>query len=112
LKTECCFERISLQWPKLMAYAIGIIQNADSLTLGQKRDILYNNAARFLWLDSKSPKGSDRISGVLQLTLAEGVGWAPHRLPPQPTWITTCQTSAELPVLRTVGMTAYDGHSK
>lgn len=42
-----------LQWPKLMAYSIGIIQNADYLTPGQKRDILYNNAVRFLRLNSK-----------------------------------------------------------
>jgi len=40
-----------LVWPKLMAYSIGVIQNADYLTPGQKRDILYNNAARFLRLD-------------------------------------------------------------
>ena len=38
-------------WPKLMAYSISIIQNADYLTPEQKRDILYNNAARFLRLD-------------------------------------------------------------
>jgi predicted TIM-barrel fold metal-dependent hydrolase len=44
-----------LVWPKLMAYSIGIIQNADYLTPAQKRDILYNNAARFLRLD---PAGS------------------------------------------------------
>jgi predicted TIM-barrel fold metal-dependent hydrolase len=37
-----------LLWPGLMAYSIGIIQNADYLTGEQKRDILYNNAARFL----------------------------------------------------------------
>jgi predicted TIM-barrel fold metal-dependent hydrolase len=37
-----------LVWPKLMAYSISIIQNADYLTPEQKRDILYNNAARFL----------------------------------------------------------------
>lgn len=37
-----------LLWPGLMAYSIGIIQNADYLTPEQKRDILYNNAARFL----------------------------------------------------------------
>ena len=42
-----------LIWPKLMSYSIGIIQNADYLTVQQKRDILYNNAARFLRLDSK-----------------------------------------------------------
>jgi hypothetical protein len=44
-----------LAWPKLMAYSIGIIQNADYLTTDQKRDILYNNAARFLRLE---PAGS------------------------------------------------------
>jgi hypothetical protein len=42
-----------MEWPKLMAYSIGIIQNADYLTPEQKRDILYNNAARFLRLDQK-----------------------------------------------------------
>jgi len=40
-----------LIWPKLMAYSISIIQNADYLTPQQKRDILYNNAARFLRID-------------------------------------------------------------
>jgi uncharacterized protein len=44
-----------LVWPKLMAYSISIIQNADYLTPEQKRDILYNNAARFLRLDTKTP---------------------------------------------------------
>ena len=39
-------------WPKLMAYSIGVIQNADYLTPEQKRDILYNNAVRFLRLDT------------------------------------------------------------
>ncbi len=41
-----------MEWPKLMAYSISIIQNADYLTPEQKRDILYNNAARFLRLDT------------------------------------------------------------
>jgi predicted TIM-barrel fold metal-dependent hydrolase len=41
-----------LIWPKLMSYSISIIQNADYLTPEQKRDILYNNAARFLRLDA------------------------------------------------------------
>jgi predicted TIM-barrel fold metal-dependent hydrolase len=45
-----------LIWPKLMAYSITIIQNADYLTPEQKRDILYNNAARFLRLDTNSAK--------------------------------------------------------
>ena len=42
-----------MEWPKLMAYSISVIQNADYLTPEQKRDILYNNAARFLRLDKK-----------------------------------------------------------
>lgn len=45
-----------LLWPKLMAYSISIIQNADYLTPQQKRDILYNNAARFLRLDAAQLK--------------------------------------------------------
>jgi hypothetical protein len=43
-------------WPELMAYSISLIQNADYLTPQQKRDILYNNAARFLRLDSAQAK--------------------------------------------------------
>jgi uncharacterized protein len=42
-----------LVWPKLMAYSISIIQNADYLTTEQKRDILYNNAARFLRIEAR-----------------------------------------------------------
>jgi uncharacterized protein len=45
-----------LIWPHLMAYSISIIQNADYLTPEQKRDILYNNAARFLRLDTAKTK--------------------------------------------------------
>jgi len=40
----------------LMSYSISIIQNADYLTPEQKRDILYNNAARFLRLDTAKSK--------------------------------------------------------
>lgn len=36
-----------MEWPGLEAYSISIIQNADYLTPQQKRDILYNKAARF-----------------------------------------------------------------
>jgi len=43
-----------MYWPKLMATSISVIQNADYLTPQQKRDILYNNAARFLRLDQKA----------------------------------------------------------
>jgi uncharacterized protein len=45
-----------LLWPKLMAYSISVIQNADYLTTEEKRDILYNNAARFLRLDTPQGK--------------------------------------------------------
>lgn len=45
-----------LVWPKLMAHCISLIQNADYLTPEQKRDILYNNAARFLRLDTIETK--------------------------------------------------------
>jgi uncharacterized protein len=43
-----------MEWPKLMAYSISIIQNAEYLTPEEKRDILYNNAVRFLRLDTKA----------------------------------------------------------
>jgi predicted TIM-barrel fold metal-dependent hydrolase len=49
-----------MQWPRLMAYSISIIQNADYLTPEQKRDILYNNAARFLRLDATAPKQPEK----------------------------------------------------
>ncbi len=40
-----------LGYPKMIEASIGVIQNASYLTEEQKRDILYNNAARFLRLD-------------------------------------------------------------
>jgi uncharacterized protein len=42
-----------MYWPKVMATSISVIQNADYLSPEQKRDILYNNAARFLRLNLK-----------------------------------------------------------
>jgi uncharacterized protein len=36
-----------------IASSISVIQNADYLTPEQTRDILYNNAARFLQLDKR-----------------------------------------------------------
>jgi len=45
-----------LLWPKLMAYSVSIIQNADYFTEQQKRDILYNNAARLLRIDTGQGK--------------------------------------------------------
>ena len=40
-------------WPQTLAIGIEAIESADFLTEAQKRDILYNNAARFLRLDEK-----------------------------------------------------------
>lgn len=40
-----------MEWPKLMATSISVVQNAEYLTPEQKRDILFNNAVRFLRLD-------------------------------------------------------------
>jgi hypothetical protein len=37
-------------WPDALSAGIDSIQNAPMLTYAQKRDILYNNAARFLRL--------------------------------------------------------------
>jgi hypothetical protein len=45
-----------MEWPKLMSYSISIIQNADYLTPEEKRDILYNNAARFLRLKPEAAR--------------------------------------------------------
>lgn len=38
-------------WPELLGKSIDIINEADFLTLEQKADIFYNNAARFLRMD-------------------------------------------------------------
>jgi uncharacterized protein len=38
-------------YPRMIETSIGLIQNASYLTEEQKRDILYNNAARFLRID-------------------------------------------------------------
>ena len=42
----------AMVWPELIGKAIEIIEEADFLTYQQKRDIFYNNAARFLRLDT------------------------------------------------------------
>jgi predicted TIM-barrel fold metal-dependent hydrolase len=41
-------------WPQTQAIGIESIESSDFLTEGQKRDILYNNAARLLRLDEKT----------------------------------------------------------
>jgi predicted TIM-barrel fold metal-dependent hydrolase len=40
-----------MNWPTAIEYGIESIESAASLTAEQKRDILYNNAARFLRLE-------------------------------------------------------------
>lgn len=42
-----------MRWPAMIEKGIQAIEEADFLTEEQKRDILYNNAARFLQLDTK-----------------------------------------------------------
>jgi len=56
LEDRVMFGTDQMEWPKLMAYSISIIQNADYLSPEEKRDILYNNAARFLRLDTHDNK--------------------------------------------------------
>jgi len=46
----------SMMWPQLMEVSIKTIQNAPFLSNLQKRDILYNNAARFLNLSEQEIK--------------------------------------------------------
>ena len=40
-------------WPDALEIAIQAIESADFLTREQRRDILYNNAARFLGLSDE-----------------------------------------------------------
>jgi predicted TIM-barrel fold metal-dependent hydrolase len=42
-----------MRWPEMIGEGIEAIEEADFLTAEQKRDILYNNAARFLRMDTK-----------------------------------------------------------
>jgi len=43
-----------MEWPETIGLAVESIQLADFLTADQRRDIFYNNAARFLRLENKS----------------------------------------------------------
>jgi hypothetical protein len=53
--TEFCptFGSDQMVWPEALEFAIQSIEMADFLTEGQRRDILYNNAARFLRLSDE-----------------------------------------------------------
>ncbi|HSL69032.1 MAG TPA: amidohydrolase family protein [Longimicrobiales bacterium] len=50
LGSRIMFGTDQMRWPEAIASAIRAIETADFLSAGQKRDILYNNAARFLRL--------------------------------------------------------------
>ena len=50
LGNRLMFGSDQMRWPEKIDEAIEAIEEADYLTAGQKRDILYNNAARFLRL--------------------------------------------------------------
>ena len=43
-----------MQWPDAIGMAIEVIESAKSLTEEQRRDIFYNNAARFLRLPASA----------------------------------------------------------
>ena len=45
-----------MRWPHTIGMAIESIESADFLTEGQKRDIFYNNACRFLRLEESDTK--------------------------------------------------------
>ena len=53
LSKRIMFGSDQMQWPETIALAIEAIETADFLTEEQKRDILYNNAARFLRLSQE-----------------------------------------------------------
>ena len=42
-----------MRWPEVIGKGIEAIEEAEFLSKEQKRDILYNNAARFLRLDQE-----------------------------------------------------------
>jgi uncharacterized protein len=50
---ERFWHRLQLFWPRTIARAINVIHDAPLLSERQKRDILYNNAARFLRLSKE-----------------------------------------------------------
>ena len=43
----------AMVWPRTVEVAIESVETADFLTPEQKRDVLYNNAARFLRLSDE-----------------------------------------------------------
>jgi predicted TIM-barrel fold metal-dependent hydrolase len=51
-------------WPQTLAIGIEAIESAAFLSEAQKRDILYNNAARFLRLDETTRNTGRRNDGT------------------------------------------------
>ena len=56
LEKRLMFGSDAMQWPEAIELAIESVEAADFLTEGQKRDIFYNNAARFFRLSDEEIK--------------------------------------------------------
>ena len=56
LTKRVMFGSDQMAWPETIGVAIKAIESADFLTPDQKRDIFYNNAARFLRLPPRTTK--------------------------------------------------------
>jgi predicted TIM-barrel fold metal-dependent hydrolase len=57
LSKRIMFGTDQMAWPETIDIAIEAIESAEFLTAEQKRDIFYNNAARFLRLHDKAKSG-------------------------------------------------------
>ena len=67
LGNRLMFGSDQMRWPEKIDEAIEAIEEADYLTAAQKRDIFYNNAARFLRLegDVSSGRGCPRVEEAM-----------------------------------------------
>jgi len=59
LEKRLMFGSDQMRWPEMIEKGIEAIEEADFLTEEQKRDILYNNAVRFLHMDQEDDPGMD-----------------------------------------------------
>jgi predicted TIM-barrel fold metal-dependent hydrolase len=57
LGTQMMFASEQSAWPDAIARGIEAVESAAFLTVKQKADILYNNAARFLRLTEEQRRG-------------------------------------------------------
>ena len=53
-----------MQWPDAIGMAIEVIDSVKFLTEEQRRDIFYNNAARFLRLAASDGRAGPRLPGL------------------------------------------------